>query len=50
MMNNYNLPLFYKVEKNIEIILEKEIKKIEAKKIMILTDSNVYKIFSEKIF
>lgn len=48
-MNNYKLPLFYKVEKNIEIILEKEIKKIEAKKILILTDSNVYRIFSEKI-
>lgn len=48
-MQNYNLPLFYKVEKNIEVILEKEIKKIEAKKILMLTDRNVYKIFSEKI-
>lgn len=48
MFNNYNLPLFYKIDTNIKEFLVESIDKLRVKNIMFLTDKIVYKLYAEE--
>lgn len=48
MFNNYNLPLFYKIENGIEKSLLESVEKLSIKNILFLTDDLVYELYAKE--